>query len=220
MVLYKGKEISQEDFDAIIEKANSAEKLVKGYNDKITSLEEQVKDAAQLGDLKKQLESRDAELFKIKLNNRVEKISKFLESKNNDQAIIKRIGDMSDEDYDFYVEGKLNTDYLTKEELDSAKSELEKNKTELDNEKDKIIKEAQDALKQKEKKGDKLVPNSEVIGDDDMDDVENNGDMQFPSIEDLKKIYSLDDSRYDKTPSMEKKADVYLSKYGEKPEIL
>ena len=132
MVLLNGKEVSQEDFDKLVTKANSADKIAKGYEDKVKELEEKAKSADSIGDLQKQIELKDAQLFKIKLTERVNKVNKYLETKNNDEKLIKRIGDMSDDDFDFFSEGKTNSDYTTKEELDSAKNDLEKKKTELE----------------------------------------------------------------------------------------
>lgn len=212
-MLYKGKEISQEEFDKLVTTIEANEKLVNGYKDKVSGLEEKAKAADRLEALQKDLDAKNNEIFKIKLDNRLKVIDKYLEKKGSDEKLIQKIGDMSDEDFSLFSEGKTNDDYLSREDIDSAKKEIETKKTEFEQEKDKAVKEALKALNKEKKVGEELVPNSEVNNDDEGQDQELN---EFLPLEDLKKLYNLDDSRYDKTPAMEKKALSYLGKYAEK----
>lgn len=215
MVLYKGKEMSQEEFDTLLSKVDASDKLVQGYQTKVNELEEKAKEAEKLGDLRKSLEQKDAEIFKMKLDTRTKLVSKYLESKNNDENLIKKIGSMADDDFELFSEGKTNDTYLNKEEIDSAKNDIDQKKKELETEKDKIIKDAQKSLENKDKKeGQKLIPNSEVVVDD-ADDNESDENFQFPAIDKLKEIYGLDDSRYDKNKDHENKATAYLKKYNQ-----
>jgi hypothetical protein len=214
MVLFKGKEITQEEFDAIMGDMSNFKALSEAYEKKNQTLEDKVKDLDKLSDIQKQLEAKEAKLYEVTLNNRLGKISKYLNTKSKDEKLIKKIGDMSDEDYEFFIDGRTDDVFQTKEEIEFAKADLEKEKTELESNKDKIIKDAakQHEIDSKKRYDQKLVPDTE-IGSSDEDTVADNG---FPTIESLEKTFRLRNNPIweDKTPAMKKRAIDYMDYYG------
>jgi hypothetical protein len=208
VVKYNGKEITQDEFDKIMEDAKSVRTLADGYEKKVKDLEVKNIDLDKLGDLQSQLKAREDELFKIKLNSRISKISKYLETKQNNAELIKRIGGMDDELFSEYIDGKTNDELKSNEEIESAKTELEKKEKDLIDNRDKIIKEAQKSLNADNKNKDqKLVPAGEV----NPSEAQNNDANMFPDLKSLKTLYNLENSSiYDRTPTMESKAASYL----------
>lgn len=211
MVLYNGKEITQDQFDNIMAEMSNFKTLSEVYEKKNETLESKVKD---FGDLQGQLKSKEEKLYEVTLNSRINKISKYLDSKGKDSKLIKKIGDMSDEDYEMFVDGRTDDVFASKQEIEFAKADLEKEKTELETNKDKIVK---DAIKQfetnsKTRTDQKLVPDTE-IGAEAGDDTVGNG---FPTMDALEKVFRLRDNPIwsDKTDSMKKRAVNYMETYG------
>ena len=215
MVLFNGKEITQEQFDNIMADMSNFKALSEAYEKKNESLEGKVKDLDKLGALQKELESKEAKLYEMTLNSRLSKISKYLETKDNEKKLIEKIGDMSEEDYEMFIDGRTDDVFKSKQEIEFAKADLEKEKNELETNKDKIVK---DAIKQFEtnsnKRDDqKLVPDGEIDSSEDTDSVTNNG---FPTIESLEKTFRLKNNPIweDKTPVMKQRAADYMETYG------
>jgi hypothetical protein len=212
MVKYNGKDITQEEFDKIVADMASTLKIADGYEKKVKDLEGKVTELDKLGDLQSQLKAKEDELFKIKLNSRLSKISAFLESKKNDTTLVKRIGEMDDALFEEYIEGKTDADYKAKQDIEFAKTELEKKEKELLDNKDNIIKDALKQLNkdQKTQFDQKLVPEGEVK---DMDMNSDKDTSEFPDIKAIKDLYfEGGNALYDRTPEMETKAMAYLKR--------
>ena len=214
MVKLNGKEISQEEFDKLVSDSSSVKSLAEAYERKTKELEQQVAGLGDVDKLKQELESSKQELYKRNLNDRLSKINKYLDRKGKSEDIIKRIGDMSDSDFEFFAEGKTNDEFKTKEEIESAKTDLETQKIDLETNKDKIIKDALRGFEDsnKKKNDQELVPNSEV----NIDNEANGQEDGFPTNEKLMEVYNLNgNAMFDKTPEMMKNARAYLNRYGE-----
>jgi len=208
--------LTQEQLDKLVSDAASAQALTKGYETKVKDLETKVSGLDELDTLKKELaESKDRE-YASTLNSRLGQITKYLEKKGKSEAVIKRIGDMSNDDFDFFVEGKTDTELLTKEEIESAKTDLETKETEITSSKDQIIKDYLKTIENdnKTKNDQKLVPGTEV--DSSADDSEELSPTGFPSMDTLKKVYRLNNNPIfnDKTDKMIQNAQTYMDTYG------
>jgi len=220
MVKIAGKEVSQEDLDKFIADKVATEALAKGLEGKVTELETQVSGLGEIDELKKELEETKEIIYKNTLDTRLGQITKYLDTKGRSEDIIKRIGDMSDDDFEFFVDGKTDTQLKTNDEIESAKTNLETEKTEVEKGKDKII---QDYLKglendNKTKDDQNLVPKGEI---DTEDGTEPETESGFPSVKTVKDIYNLNGSpMFDKTDKMVENAETYLSQYGDKPTVL
>jgi len=220
MIKFKGKEISQDEFDKIMTDAESIKNLADGYESKVKDLEIKVSDLDKLDAVQSELKTKSDELYKIKLDNRLQLVDTYLKSKDNAGDLIKKIGEMDEEYFKIFADGKTNDIYESNEQIKSAKTELENEKKELETNKDKIIK---DALKQysdenKTKDDQKLVPTGETGIENGTDDLTESG---FPTLDKMKDIYGLKGNpMYDKNERMEENAKVYLDSYGDKPAVL
>ncbi|MDD4804338.1 MAG: hypothetical protein PHN69_04115 [Candidatus Pacebacteria bacterium] len=211
MVMFNGKEITQEQFDNMMAEMNNFKTLSEVYEKKTETLENKVK---EFGDLQTELKSKEEKLYEVTLNSRLNKISKYLDSKGKDSKLIKKIGDMSDEDYELFIDGRTDDVFTSKEEIEFAKADLEKEKNELETNKDKIVK---DAIKQfetnsKTRNDQKLVPDTEIDAETETETVGNG----FPTMEALEKVFRLRDNPIwaDKTDSMKQRAVNYMETYG------
>ena len=197
MVKYKGKEITQEEFDKIVEDAANGVKLVKGYDKKIEALEKKVEDVDKLGDIQKQLKDKEDEVFKMKLTDRLKKVSKYIESKDSDKILIQKIGEYSDEDFEMFAEGKTDEEFKSKNEIESAQKDLDQKTQDLETNKDKIIDDAIKASKTKDEKKDdqKVVPPGEIEGEK-LDDKKEK--TKYPNMDTVVELYELkDDPAFD-----------------------
>jgi len=201
MVKYKGKEITQEEFDKIIADAENAKKLVGGYDKKIEDLQKKIDEAdasgADAAELKKLLKEKEDEVFKMKLTDRLKKVSKYIESKENNKTLIQKIGEYTDEDFEMFAEGKTDDEFKSKDEIESAQKDLDQKTKDLENNKDKIIDDAIKARKtEDEKKNDqKVVPSGEIEGEKPED---KKGKSKYPSMDTIVDLYELkDDPAFD-----------------------
>ena len=197
MVIYKGKEITQEEFDKIVEDASNTSKLVKGYDKKIEDLTKKAVDGDKVTDLEKQLKDKEDEVFKMKLTDRLKTVSKYIESKENDKTLIQKIGEYTDEDFELFSEGKTDDEFKSKDEIESVQKDLDQKKIDLETNKDKIIDDAIKARKTEEEKADdqKVVPPGEIEGDKPEDKKEKS---KYPTIDTLIDLYELkDDPAFD-----------------------
>jgi len=197
MVIYKGKEITQEEFDKIVEDASNTSKLVKGYDKKIEDLTKKAVDGDKVTDLEKQLKDKEDEVFKMKLTDRLKLVSKYIETKENDKTLIQKIGEYTDEDFEMFAEGKTDVEFKSKNEIESAQKEIDQKKLDLETNKDKIIDEAIKARKtEDEKKNDqKIVPQGEIDGDK---TEEKKDKSKYPSMDTVMDLYELkDDPAFD-----------------------
>jgi len=219
MVKIAGKEITQEELDKFISDKASAEALAKGLESKVTELEGKTEGLSELDALKKELQTSKDKIYSSTLDKRLSQMTKYIDKKGKSEALIKRIGDMSDEDFEFFVEGKTDAELLTDEEIESAKTDLEKKQNEVETSKDKIIKEYLKGLndENKTKNDQNLVPAGEINAEPDDGKTESG----FPKMDDLKTIYGLHNNpMFDKNERMVKNAEIYLGQYGDKPTVL
>jgi len=219
MVKIAGKEISQEELDKFIADKLATDALAKGLESKVTELEGKTEGLAELNELKKELAASKDREYASSLNTRLGLITKYLEKKGKSEDIIKKIGDMSDDDFEFFAEGKTDVELLTKDEIESAKTDLETKENEIETSKDKIIKEYLRGIadENKTKNDQNLVPKGEI----DADDGDEQTESGFPDIDTLKNIYRLNNNPiFDKNERMIENAKVYMDEYSEKPAVL
>jgi len=219
MVKIAGKEITQEELDKFITDKTAADALAKGLENKITELESKTEGLDELEALKKENQANKDKIYANTLSSRLGSITKYLDKKGKSEDLIKRIGDMSDDDFDFFVEGKTDDVVKTDEEIESAKTDLDNEKTELEKNKDKIIKEYLKGIEDenKTKNDQNLVPNGEI----DADDGDAGTESGFPTNDELKTIYRLHNNPiFDKNERMIENAKTYMDEYSEKPAVL
>lgn len=205
--------LTQEQLDKLVADAEAAKTLVKGYESKVNSLQSKVSQLDEFEDIKRQLEEAKKREYKTNLDNRLSKVSKYLDKKGRSEDIIKRIGDMSNEDFEFFFEGKTNEEFKDNEEIEFAKTDLEKKQNEIESSKDKIIKDYLKSLEDsnKTKNDQKLVPTTEVgVGDT------SEQEGVFPNLDKLKEVYRLNNNPIftDKTERMLQNAKTYMDTYG------
>ena len=119
MATLNGKEITQEQLDNLLADINNFKSLADGYEKKNEALEGKVKDLDKLSDLQKELETKENKLYEVTLNSRLSKISKFINSKGRDEKLIAKIGDMSEDDFEFFMDGRTDDVFQNKEEIGS-----------------------------------------------------------------------------------------------------
>lgn len=219
MVKIAGKEITQEELDKFISDKMAAEALSKGLENKVTELEGKTEGLAELAALKQELKTSKDKIYTNTLDKRLGQMTKYLDKKGRSEALIKKIGDMSDDDYELFVEGKTDTELLTEAEIESAKTDLEKKQNEVETSKDKIIKDYLKSVndENKTKNDQNLVP----VGEINAEAGDAKTESGFPKMDDLKTIYGLHNNpMFDKNERMVKNAEIYLSQYGDKPTVL
>ena len=208
-------EYTKEEFEKLQEKVNTYETLSKGLETKNAELLANATDATSSADLQKQLEAKEAKIYEMQLNNRLSTVSKYLETKGNDAKLLAKTGEMDDNHFEVFSEGRTNEIFQSKDEIESAKTDLAQERTEFDTNKEQALK---DALKQleldnKTRNDQGLVPNTEIGTDlgGDQDD-----DSGFPTMEALEKVYNLPANPMweDKTPKMKDRASAYMVSYG------
>jgi hypothetical protein len=197
--------LTQEELNKILSDKDAAEKLAKEQNKKIKEIED---NSGLLAELKQQKEQAELALYKKTLTERKQQLSKWLQTKKIDDALLDKIGKMDESEFDFFKDGKTDDVYISKEEIDTKKQELESKTTELEKNKEKIRKELQEELVTKEDKKDKIVPPTEINSEG--DEGEESGDV-LPSIAEVKKLYNLEGKPFYKLKEgHEKKAERYL----------
>ena len=215
MVKINGVEVTQEELDKLIADKTATDVLVKGYEDKVKNLETKTEGLDELEALRKENQDNKDKLYQNALGNRADQIKKYLDTKGNSETILKKIGDMSEEDFEEWAEGKTDVELQTKEEIESAKTDIDEEKTEIEKNKEKIISEYLKTREEENKTKDDqdIVPTGEV-GTEAGDEGTESG---FPSIPDIKKTYKLDRNPiYDKSEAMEENAVFYLESYGDR----
>ena len=219
MVKIAGKEITQEEFDKIIADKSASEALTKGLENKVTELEQKTSGLTELEALKKENQANKDKIYANTLESRLSQITKYIDKKGKPETLIKKLGDMSDEDFDEFAEGKTDDLIKTDEEIESAKTDLEKKEKEVVTSKDQIIKDYLKELEDsnKTKNDQNLVPKGETEADEGTDEQ----DSGFPTMDEMKKIYNLNNNPiFDKNERMIESAEIYLSQYGDKPTVL
>ena len=213
MVLYKGKEITQDEFDKIIQDSDNAIKLTKASEKRMSELQAEADKIKGYSDMESKLKEKESEIFKMKLTSRLSKVDKYIATKNNDKSLIQKLGEMSDEDFELFSEGKTNDAYSSKDELESAKKEIEETKRELTENKDKLVADAIKSLEDKTKKKDeKLIPPSETKDMNDQDKTT----KKYPTLDKIKSMYKLDNNpAFSLTEGTLKKASAYIENYLE-----
>jgi hypothetical protein len=211
--------LTQEQLDKLLADKAAADKLAKEQAKKLKEIDDNTEKLKELDNLKKAKDAADAELLKIKVNSRVDQVSKWLTVKDNKETIVEQLSKMSDGEFDLFKEGKLNEDFKTKEELEQEKLDLESQKTEFESNKDKIIKEAADKVAnvKKEEKDPPMVPSSEVLNKQSQDAEVGPGNGKFPTMDTLKDMFNLrENPLYEEVEGYEKRAIEYLdSSYGD-----
>jgi hypothetical protein len=215
MVKYKGKEITQEEFDAVMQDAENASKLVKANEKKLEELQATADKAGKVDELEKLLNDRQTEIFSMKLKSRLSTVEKYVASKGNDKTLIQKLGEYSDEDFALFAEGKTNAEFTSKDEIESAKKDLEEKTKELTDNKDKLIADAIKNLEDKTKKASdqKIVPPSETNNNDTKDE---ETAKKYTSLDAVKELYKLDNNAaFEITETQTKKASSYINNYLE-----
>lgn len=217
MVKYKGKEITQEQFDKIITDADADRELAGALKDKADKSSENEEKLKELEDVKKALAASEEVNFKKTLSERTGQLTKWLGEKGNDVKIIDKLGKMSEDDFDMFKEGKVDQTYKTQDELNKDKADLETKKSEFESNKDKILREAKKELEKKnETKDDSaIIPNTETGKEG--DNVEGNEKTnKFLDPKGLKKLYNLSNNPlYKQKEFQEVRAQGYLERnYG------
>lgn len=214
MVLYKGKDITQEEFDKILQDSDNAIKLSKANEKKMEELQVEADKAKKLGEYESKLKEREAEIFKMKLSSRLSTVEKYIASKDNDNKLIQKLGEMSDEDFELFAEGKTNDSFTSKDEIESAKKDLEEKTKELIENKDKLVADAIKNLEEKNKKAtdQKIIPPTETK---DMNEGDTT-DKKYPLVDKIKDIYKLSNNpSFDISDIRLKKAESYINNYLE-----
>ena len=195
MVLINGKEYTEEQLANLVGDLKVAQDTLKKQSATLKekqSLEEQLK---ELDSIKTKNADLQAEIFKTKMNERTKQLSKFLESKDQDtrQAIMAKIGNMDDDDFDFFKEGKTDTELSQRDEINNEKQTLEEKQKDFEKRKADIIKEEASKL-QNDKQINSLLP-KDAIDQDQFSETGNEdrlADGLFPNIDSTKEMYHLD----------------------------
>lgn len=196
------KEYTQDELQGLIGLAEKSEEKIKTLEDKTKKLE-------AFDDLKSENDKLKAEQYNRTLESRTSEVSKWLEGQEDKDTLLGKIGNMSEDDYKWFKDGKTNDGLKKKKELEEEKIKLEEEKTELQKSKEKAIEE------QKKKLNDKKtdpVPATEVLTTSEEDGDEDMGDgSYFKPIEEFKKIYHLDSigKKYDKKEYQYNNVDAY-----------
>jgi hypothetical protein len=195
--------LTQEDLDKLLSDKSAAEKLAKEQNKKLKEIESQTD---KITELEEQKAKAEAQLYKKTLAERTKKISKWLQTKNADEALYDKIGKMEESEFELFIDGKTDESINSKEEIDTKKQELEAKATELEKNKEKIRKEAMEEIMKKEEGKDKVIPPNEAQNEN----IDSDGNEEV-SIAKVKEMYHLDSKPfYTLKSGHEKMAEQYI----------
>jgi hypothetical protein len=214
MVKINGKEYTEEQLANLMKDFDVTQKALKQTKEQLKDKDELEIKLKEAEATKQELEKLKATQFEKRFQERKQILSKFLEGKDDDRrkSLLEKLGNMDDDDFDDFKEGKTNEEIEAKLKIDSEKQSLETKEKDLETRKKEIIEEA---LKNMKKEGmeNELLNSADVDRSVDKGEEDRLGGGLFPSIDKVKQVYNLDNNSVYKSkvkPHYEKRAETYL----------
>lgn len=211
MVLLNGKEVTQEEFDAFILESQANAKLAEEVKNAKKTAKELQKALEDQNNKIEEGELAKSQLFKIKLDSRKNEINKWLDGKSNKEELLTKISNMDDSDFDIFKEGKTDTEYKTKEELEIETKKVNDEKINFEKNKEQIIKDAAKNIEKDKNPDEGVIPPTETVTEPDLES-EKPKDTKVIDVEKLNSLYKLTSNPTLKTfvsKEMEDKANNY-----------